>query len=224
MVAANIRHVLLVLVVANLTRLCFAQQLPLSLAIPSGQSGVVGRTYNLQLSAKGGRPPYEWRVSAGRLPPGLQLNQASGLISGVPTSMGDFRFSIQLSDSAGPRAHLERELVISISGALTVNWRQPPQVEGESIKGTVIVDNQTGQVVDLTVIVLAVNEVGKAFALGYQRFDLQPGTGTPVIPFGSSMPFGSYIVHVDAIGESANANTIYRARTQTQNPLVISQQ
>lgn len=48
---------------------------------------VVGQPYSLQLSAKGGTPPYTWQVTG--LPPGLTC-AASGLVSGTPTAEGVF--------------------------------------------------------------------------------------------------------------------------------------
>ena len=126
-----------------------------------------------------------------------------------------------LSDTAAPPAQVKRVFVIKIIAALTVEWKQPPSVKGEGISGEIAVTNHTGQAVDLTVIVLAVNEVGKAFALGYQHFLVKPETVSPIIPFGSSLPYGKYVVHADAVGELESANRIYRARLQTPETLVV---
>ena len=71
-----------------------------------------------------------------------------------------------------------------------------------------------------TVIVMAVNQIGRATALGYQEFTLRSG-GEQVIPFGSSPGPESYIVHADAVAEVPSTNSIYRARKQTTDPLVI---
>jgi len=223
MLAVTARCALFLIVLASAAATCGAQGLPLSMAAQPGESGVAGRAYRLQLEAKGGTAPYRWRVVTGKLPPGLELNSNSGLISGSPASAGEFRFSIQLSDSGVTGAHVEREFVVVIGSALTVDWKQPPRVQGDSITGQVVVKNHTGNALDLTVIVLAVNNIGKAFALGYQHFNLKSESASPTIPFGSSMPFGDYIVHVDAIGEVASTGAIYRARQQTQTPLVLRQ-
>ena len=80
--------------------------------------------------------------------------------------------------------------------------------------------NLTKQDVTLTVIVMAVNQIGRATALGYQEFTLAAGA-EQVIPFGSSPGPGTYIVHADAVAEVASTNTIYRARKQTAERLVI---
>jgi hypothetical protein len=86
----------------------------------------------------------------------------------------------------------------------------------------VVVSNGTKDAFDLTVIVVAVNEIGKAFALGYQRFDLRPQTKEMEIKFGSTMPRGQYVIHADAIADVPDKNAIYRDRLQTPQALVVT--
>jgi hypothetical protein len=96
-------------------------------------------------------------------------------------------------------------------------------VQGDQILGSVRVSNGTKDPFDLTVIILAVDEHGKAFALGYQRFDLQPETVDVEIPFGqaSNLPFGAYVVHADAVAEVAAKDSIFRGRQQTPISLLV---
>jgi hypothetical protein len=115
---------------------------------------------------------------------------------------------------------VQREFRLVITGALSIDWKQFPAVHGQQLEGSVVVNNFTGQDFRLTVIVMGVNEIGRATALGYQEFILGSG-GEQVIPFGSSPGPGSYIVHADAVAEVAATNSIYRARKQTNDPLVI---
>src|SRR5215469_2110219 len=49
-------------------------------------------------SASGGSPPYAWKAS-GALPPGLTLGN-NGTVSGIPTEVGTFAFSVTATDSA----------------------------------------------------------------------------------------------------------------------------
>jgi hypothetical protein len=56
-------------------------------------SGTVGRSYSQILTATG-ETPITWTLSSGTLPAGLALNPA-GLISGTPTTLGDFTFTIK---------------------------------------------------------------------------------------------------------------------------------
>ena len=71
---------------------------------------------------------------------------------------------------------------------------------------------------DLTFIILAVNEYGKAFALGYQRFQLATDQSQD-IPFSSNVPQGTYNVHADAVAETPSRNLIRRASLESAAPL-----
>lgn len=92
-------------------------------------------SYTLQRGS-GGLSPYVWAFATGTLPPGLSLNPASGVISGTPTQLGTFSFTVRLSDSQSPPATVEsgilritvdttpdpppgNPLVITSSGTLT---------------------------------------------------------------------------------------------------------
>ncbi len=57
--------------------------------------------YQAYLSAFGGKPDYNYSITAGYLPNGLTLDSATGLISGMPTESGIFTFTIQVQDSLG---------------------------------------------------------------------------------------------------------------------------
>lgn len=103
--------------------------------------------------------------------------------------------------------------------ALQMEWQREPVLENDGIYGEVKVGNPSKDPYDLTFIIVAVNQIGKAFALGYQHFTLQPQT-TQAIPFGSSLPLGAYIVHADAVGEVPEKDVIRRAQLQTPEPLV----
>ena len=180
---------------------------------------ILSSNYETKLAAKGGVPPRSWAVIAGSLPPGLALDPASGAISGTPTALGSFHFAVEVSDSDDPADARTREFTIAVISALTVEWKSLPAVTAGGIAGSVKLANQTADDVDLTMIVVAVNEVGKAFVLGYQQFSFTAQTTIPEIPFGSSLPQGNYIVHADVIAEVPDKNAIYRARLQTLEPL-----
>ena len=65
--------------------------------------GIVGTFYTVVLEATGGLEPYTWSV-IGVLPPGLELDQNTGEIRGVPTTAGTFSFTVQVTDSSGNTA------------------------------------------------------------------------------------------------------------------------
>ncbi len=99
-------------------------------------------------------------------------------------------------------------------------WIHPKYV---TIASTVPVEVSNGSkdVFDLTVVIVAVADNGRATAIGYQRFPLNPGANNVPITFGNTLPPGPYVVHVDAIAEIAARNSILRRRLQTPQPLQI---
>lgn len=190
------------------------------------QAGGVRQKINIELHAKGGLPPYSWQLISGKLPLGLKLDPAAGTIAGAPQDPGVYHVTVGVQDSDVPPLQAQRDFVLTVSaaapvGTLTIEWKQAPAIYGDEISGSVEVANHSGEPFDLTVVVLAVNDIGRATALGYQHFTLQPQL-SQVIPFGASPGEGVYIVHADAVAEVASTNSIYRARKQTANPLTLN--
>jgi Autotransporter beta-domain/Bacterial Ig-like domain (group 3)/Putative Ig domain/IPT/TIG domain len=68
---------------------------PSVLAVPT-----VGVSYIQTLTANGGSPAYAYAPTAGSLPAGLTLS-ASGVISGTPTTAGNYSFSVTATDTHG---------------------------------------------------------------------------------------------------------------------------
>ena len=215
-----LRHALLAVCSLFVASVPSPAQAPLTITTPSLPSATVGSNLEITIGVAGATQPLAWKVSSGKLPPGIKLHAATGEISGVPTAPGTYTFELTVTDSSLPPAQVEREFKLVVTAALAIDWKQPPAVHGQRLEGSVIVNNFTGQDFTLTVIVMAVNDIGRATALGYQEFTLQAG-GEQVIPFGSSPGPGSYVVHADAVAEVASTNSIYRARKQTSTSLVI---
>ena len=61
-------------------------------------TGYIGSLYSQPLSANGGTPGYTFSVT-GTLPPGVNL--IAGTLTGTPTTLGAFNFTIQVTDSLG---------------------------------------------------------------------------------------------------------------------------
>jgi hypothetical protein len=64
--------------------------------------GPMGAGYSLLVS--GGTSPYTWTIIGGALPPGLSLTgsgASAGLITGTPTTAGQWVFTAQVTDSLG---------------------------------------------------------------------------------------------------------------------------
>lgn len=176
-----------------------------------------GTRYYQEFHATGGTAPYTWSVR-GSLPPGITFDTPSATLTGVPTTPGNYRFIVLLTDSSHRVVSRQYAFRVGEGTTIAIIWTRTPAVAGGNISGEVEVSNPSGETFDLTFIAVAVNEIGRATALGYQHFPLGPGKQR--IPFAAALPRGTYVVHADAIGEIARTRNIRRARLQSQ-PLVI---
>ena len=188
-------------------------------ALPDINAGV---RYQTQLQATGGTPPYKWNVVSGDLPDGISLEPATGVISGIAKKPGDFRATVQVVDSAVPVHSINKEFSASVIASLAFEWVKPPQVQNNRIDGTVRAANGSKSDFDLTVVVVGINEIGRATALGYQRFKLKANSVGPDIPFGTTLPKGNYVVHADAVAEVADKRQIFKQQLQSAAPLKVA--
>jgi putative Ig domain-containing protein/cellulase (glycosyl hydrolase family 5) len=62
----------------------------------------VNTSYSAAITASAGWPPFSWSVSSGSLPGGLTINSLTGVISGKPTQVGGFSFTVEVKDSSYP--------------------------------------------------------------------------------------------------------------------------
>jgi len=101
--------------------------MPLNITAPALADGVLGVAYNpVTYTADGGltntvtpTAPYKFTVSAGALPPGMTLN-ASGKLSGTPTAVGIYSFSVTVSDYSNPvkRTTVQSTLTVGTSSVI----------------------------------------------------------------------------------------------------------
>ena len=85
---------------------------PLTVSPATLTAGMVGANYNSTLTAVGGAPAYNFSVSAGTLPAGLNLSSA-GLFAGTPAFAGTFAFTAQTLDANGCAGSQAYSLVIT---------------------------------------------------------------------------------------------------------------
>jgi len=176
--------------------------------------------YQVRLFAVGGVPVLHWQLERGALPPGIKLED-DGLLHGAAERAGEFQFTASVRDSGRPQQAVEKQFVIRVRSAFSLNWKSAAHVSGSRIEGSVEISNNTPDDIDLTFVVLAVAANGRATAIGYQHFPLVRGTTGKELPFGENLPRGGYVVHVDVVGEVARKNLIYRERMQTPGPLQV---
>jgi hypothetical protein len=184
---------------------------PVVIQTTSLPKGYLKQHYETRLEAHGGITPLHWELTEGALPAGIVLAH-DGILSGPPAETGEFKFTVTVTDSGRPAVQRNQQLVLTVVAPLFAQWGRYPKVKGQRLEGSIIVSNQTEQDFDLTVIVMAVNETGRATAIGYQRFPLKKGDAGTEIPFGENLPQGSYELNADAVAEVAATNSIYRAR------------
>ena len=187
---------------------------------PHLPDGYPHRHYELRIHAHGGVSTLHWKVEKGALPPGMKLDD-SGLLMGEPERPGEFQFTVSVTDGGNRESAVQRGFVLRVVAALAINWKTPARVSGNRIGGTVEVSNTSPDDMDLTFVVMAVAENGRATAIGYQHFLLKRGTVGMELPFGDALPHGGYVIHVDAVGE-VPPNRIYRDRMQTPGPLQVT--
>jgi hypothetical protein len=183
--------------------------------------GYPHRHYELRFRAHGGEAPLHWKVEKGALPPGMKLDD-SGLLLGDPERPGEFQFTVSATEGGNTQTAVQKMFVLRIIAALALSWKTPAHVTGNRIDGIVTVTNTSPDDMDLTFVAMAVAGNGRATAIGYQRFTLRRGTVGMDLPFGETLPHGGYVVHVDAVGEVAAKNLIFRDRMQTPGPLQVT--
>lgn len=177
--------------------------------------------YEFRFHARGGVPVLQWRVQKGALPTGMKLDD-DGRLHGTPERKGEFRFTISVRDGSNPQQAVQKEFTLRVLSAFSLVWKVPAHVNGNRIEGSVAVSNATPEDIDLTFIVMAIAANGRATAIGYQHFVLARGMISKELPFGETLPNGGYIVNIDAVGEVAARNLIYRERMQTPSALQVA--
>ena len=92
-----------------------AATVPPTITTTTIPDGTVGTSYNQTLSATG-TTPINWSLASGNLPTNLTLS-TTGTISGTPTTVGTFNFTVQATNSAG---NATKALSITINGVAPV--------------------------------------------------------------------------------------------------------
>ena len=70
-------------------------------------------------------PPYSWAIDSGILPPGLSLDPATGVLSGTPTTPGNYSFTVRVTDGAQTYAWRSFSLTVNVPPKLTITAGTP---------------------------------------------------------------------------------------------------
>jgi hypothetical protein len=100
---------------------------PLVITTASLPGAKYGVAYTQTLTASGGITPYVWSLasSSGPLPIGLTLSPA-GVLSGTPTAIGTFSFTVQVADSGAPQQIATKLLSITVANTYTLSFYVQP--------------------------------------------------------------------------------------------------
>ncbi len=101
----------------------------LQLVTPTLDSGALGVPYSFHLLAEGGATPYKWAIASGSLPPGLAFDVNNGSIAGTPATVGDYTFSVRLTDQNGNSVSRSYTLVVSSGLVITT----APELSGATV-------------------------------------------------------------------------------------------
>jgi hypothetical protein len=97
---------------------------PLAFAQTKLEDAVLGRDYYGYIRINGGRPPFSLALTSPTLPPGLSLSDFA--VTGIPSELGIFSFSAQVTDSSSPPATVPGTLSIRVSKPLVVTTTSLP--------------------------------------------------------------------------------------------------
>lgn len=87
-----------------------------STVLPPATVNVV---YSFYMQATGGTGTYTWSISSGSLPPGLTFNDQTAQISGTPTLLGTYPFTVKVTDASNLSGTANLTLVVG--GALLID-------------------------------------------------------------------------------------------------------
>ncbi len=95
--------------------------------------GTAGTAYSTNITASGGIGTYTYAITSGALPTGLSLSSA-GVLSGTPTVVGTYTFTVTATDSAGCTGAQNYSLtVICPTITLSPNGANPTVLNGGTV-------------------------------------------------------------------------------------------
>jgi hypothetical protein len=84
-------------------------------SLPDGRQD---SAYNEVIEARGGTLPYHFTVASGQLPPGLTLENTTGILSGNPNQPGTYNFTAHCTDSSIPQLSDDQGFTLNIGEQL----------------------------------------------------------------------------------------------------------
>lgn len=108
---------------------------PLDLLPTELPDGAQGQSYSQSLTADG-QPSFRWTIESGALPPGMGLDEWSGVLAGTPQAAGAFAFIVGVADGSFPPRTGSRSYSITILPQLVLNAALPVGRVGDAYSAT----------------------------------------------------------------------------------------
>jgi len=113
-----------------------------ALANPAPPAGQAGVSYSNTLGVSGGTGPYTWAISSGSLPPGLSLNPSTGVVSGTPTTVGLYTFTVKVTDSFGLSATQALSMTVAVGPlVISATANNSTVAQGGTLRYTITISN-----------------------------------------------------------------------------------
>ncbi|MBB1616513.1 IPT/TIG domain/outer membrane autotransporter barrel domain-containing protein [Pseudomonas sp. UMC65] len=148
-------------------------------------AGTAGSPYSATLSATGGTVPYSYSITSGSLPTGLNLNTASGLISGTPITSGSSNLVITATDANGATGSQAYSITIA-AVAITVPASSQILAAGQSATVDLTQGATGGPFTHATLGTVTPASAGRAMMMGPFSMRFVPSAafaGTAVVSF-----------------------------------------
>jgi hypothetical protein len=211
---------------------CAASKTP-TITTNSLSEGTEGVAYSQTLQVHGGTPPYTWFAMA-TLPPGLQLDPLSGVISGTPLAgWGPAFVSFQVTDHTGMGSEKQLLITVNPTTALTSTTTTTSNIVGSasssstnglklslSVDSTPNIQHQISITLDETNTLSKINNVPVSDNWLYKGLGVAPCDFTS--PYGIALFSGDYNSSTLSTGTPLTLYDPHVARLCPTNYPVIS--
>lgn len=94
-------------------KLSAIKTMPIKIKTTAFPATITEEQVDLALAAEGGSPPYSWHLD-GNLPKGLSFDQATGTLSGIVKSAGDYAFKVKVTDARGLHVETQKDISFKV--------------------------------------------------------------------------------------------------------------
>ena len=176
-------------------------------AIPDG---TLNQPYSTTLQATGGKPPYVWsKYKPASFPPWLNLNPATGQLSGTPTLPGIYDVNILVDDSANPSQEAFQQFHINVPNPLSVSFNPGPTTTtaGQTMTVGVLVRDNTGAVLPGVNVTLTLGNNPGGDSLNLNALTNAVGVATFQVTLNNPGAGYTLVATATAVGLGTNSTT-----------------